>query len=631
MNQPSPRDAVKLRHAGWWLALAGIGVVAIASLAVWRSRSTQPRRVDPSSGAAGSFSLPAISKSPFLNTTSDIAYVGSEACRACHQEHDVAFRHTSMGRSMAEVDLPREPPDGAFDHPLSKCRYEVLRRDGRLWHRELLLTDDPDDIVLSEFPVKYVIGSGHHCLTYAVEVDGFLVESPVTWYASRKAWGMSPGYDAAEHQGFERGIGEGCLICHAGQAEAIDNSLHRMHITEAAISCERCHGPGALHVAQHREKDVPREKLSHGIDHTIVNPAHLSRELAEAICQQCHLRSSATIPTRGHDLADFRPSLPLQDFRQDFWLDVPDKPMTVVGHVEQLHLSRCYQKSDKLTCLICHHPHDILRDEKSQAQHEVCLTCHRAEACREDKGRRLRDSPNNDCVQCHMPRSDTDIPHLAFTHHRIGIHRQSSPDEKVDHSSQPRSGVLRPFLDPFRLSEIDQQRSLGLGYLELANRELNSGLSMQYRLQAFTLLTSVGAAGLRDSMLDAALARIRFDFQRDDVAVFAKSSLSQGDLVSTDRCNALFLLADAHLSQGKVSEAVEALNQLTALRRHHMDWLLLADCEQKRGNSAAQKEALLMATRINPRLWNAHQQLAEQFLQEGDRERSEWHKRRAVK
>src|SRR5262249_35979129 len=157
-------------------------------------------------------------------------------------------RRTGMGRSMAPVDPEREPPDGAYDHPPSKRRYQVVRKDGRLLHRELLRTEGPEEVVLSEYPVTYVVGSGRHSRTYLVEADGFLVESPVTWYASGKGWGMSPGYDREDHAGFERAVGESCLICHAGQARAAGGSLHRMEVHEAAIGCERCHGPGALHV-----------------------------------------------------------------------------------------------------------------------------------------------------------------------------------------------------------------------------------------------------------------------------------------------------------------------------------------------------------------------------------------------
>src|SRR5439155_8250104 len=153
-----------------------------------------------------------------------------EACRLCHQSEFASFRRTGMGRSMAEVDLEREPPDGGFDHAASKRRYQVARKDSQLWHRELLLADGAEEVLLSEFPVKYVVGSGRHSLSYLVEADGFLVESPVTWYRSKNAWAMSPGYDRPTQQGFERAVGESCLVCHAGRADAVGGSLHRMDV-----------------------------------------------------------------------------------------------------------------------------------------------------------------------------------------------------------------------------------------------------------------------------------------------------------------------------------------------------------------------------------------------------------------
>ena len=630
MNEPSRRDSVTAAQEWRWWLTGSLAVVAIVSLAVWARRPPQPLVKKTRPTASELFPLPTISESPFLNTKLDVAYVGSEACRTCHADHDAAFRHTSMGRSMAEVDLTREPPGGEFEHPVSKRRYEVRRHDGQLWHRELLLVDDPSEVLLAEFPVKFVVGSGHHSLTYLVEADGFLVESPVTWYTSRKAWGMSPGYDVAEHSGFERATGEGCLTCHASRAEAVDKSLHRMHITEAAIGCERCHGPGALHLEKHRERKAVAADAQPEIDRTIVNPAHLSREFAEAVCQQCHLRSTATIPARGRQIADFRPGLPLQDFRTDFWLDVPDKPMTVVGHVEQLHLSRCYQKSDKLTCLTCHSPHDVGGERKSESHQTICLSCHRPEHCREEESQRQKVSPDNDCVLCHMPSSDTEIPHLAFTHHRIGIHKPSAKSSDSRRSPASRPGVLRPFLTESWPSELDQQRAFGLGYLEAANRELQPALADQYRHRALDLLTNVRSTGLQDPALDAALARLHFDSETPGAQSLAESALSLEGLHGQDRCNALFLLADSHFQEGRWLEAVATLQQLTRLRRHHVDWLLLAECEKQLGHLDAMQEALLSATRINPRLWKIHQALAESFAKAGDQQQADWHKRRAV-
>jgi hypothetical protein len=149
-----------------------------------------PTAVRPSTNVAAA-PMVAIS-SPFENTRSGVEYLGSEACRKCHSGHAEFYHCTGMGRSMSTVELAQTPPDGSFDHAPSQLRYQVSRRNGKLWHRELTLTSRPEEAVLSEYPVTWVVGSGRHSLTYIAEADGFLVESPITWYAATKAWGMSP-------------------------------------------------------------------------------------------------------------------------------------------------------------------------------------------------------------------------------------------------------------------------------------------------------------------------------------------------------------------------------------------------------------------------------------------------------
>jgi predicted CXXCH cytochrome family protein len=573
-------------------------------------------------------------KSEFLNTGPDVKYVGSKACRNCHAEHTETFRHSAMGRSMAEIDLTREPPDAAFDHPLSKRRYEVRRRDGKLWHRELLLSSGsaaPGEILLAEFPVKYVVGSGHHSLTYLVEADGFLMESPVTWYRSGEKWGMSPGYDASEQLGFQRETGQSCLICHAGQSRALGGSIHRMEITEAAIGCERCHGPGALHLERHREKNSS-EKTADSIDRTIVNPAHLSRDLGEAVCQQCHLSGGAGILVRGTKLGDFRPGLRLQDFRHDYGLASEDKDMTVVGHVEQMHRSRCYQKSADFSCVTCHSPHGEPEAKNRVAHYKtICLKCHQEESCKVEPERRARESAENDCVHCHMPQSKTDIPHLAFTHHRVGIHDAKTGDSAASVGEASGVGTLAPILDLEGTGPLDKKLSLGLAYLEASNRQGFSKWQKQFEGEALSLLTEVKASGLQDGMVESGLARARFRLNLPEVAEYAEAALRDPELSAEFRCYSLFILANEYHRQGRNLEGIPLLKQLGELRRDAPTWLLRAECERATGNQRGMQEALETAAKIDPRLWHVHQALAEIYKQKGDLERAAFHAKRAVK
>ena len=72
---------------------------------------------------------------------------------------------------------------------------------------------------------------------------------------------MSPGYDRKDHQSFERPVGETCLFCHSGKPELAGKSINRVHFKELSIGCERCHGPGSLHVSRHAAKSKDQQPL----------------------------------------------------------------------------------------------------------------------------------------------------------------------------------------------------------------------------------------------------------------------------------------------------------------------------------------------------------------------------------
>lgn len=613
---PETSKPVNRRPLLRWLIIASVPtIILVALLVYWLYPTQRPPDDDP-------FAIPPLSASPYRNTKPGVAYVGSEACRNCHANEHSSFRRTGMGRSAAAIDPKHLPPDAVFDHKVSKRRYRVYRQDDRLWHRESLLTGGTTEAVLNDVPVSLVVGSGAHAQTFLAEVDGFLVESPVTWYASRKAWGMSPGFDRAEHAGFQRPVTETCLYCHTGRFEVIDGSQHRMRINEAAISCERCHGPGELHVQRHAPEQSARRVEAAG-DDTIVNPARLSRDLAEAICQQCHLQASATVRARGRKPTDFRPGLPLKEFRHDYRLEVDNVPVKVVGHVEQLRLSRCYQASS-MTCLTCHNPHHEPEPAKRHEYYQAaCIGCHKPAECTVDAKQREKQSPENRCVQCHMPQATTEVEHVAFTHHRIG--KQFPPPE----AALQMAGELRPVLTLPTLSEVDCNRSLGLGYLEIANRSQDKSFGEGYARKALEFLKLARAAGLHDPLLDAGFVDAH-SLRNLDATKYIGDALAHPDLPGRERCTLMFQQAQSLIQQSRLQEAVAVLNELKKSRRTAIDYLTLADCERVLGNNEKSIAAFEDAVRINPRLWKVQRLLADHYRRLGNNEKAAWHEARAV-
>src|SRR5262249_30888704 len=138
--------------------------------------------------------------------------------------------------------------------------------------------------------------------------DGFLFESPISWFAQKRKWDLSPGFEVANYH-FDRPIRPGCLYCHANSAFAVPASInqYRPPIFDGhSIDCERCHGPGELHVM--------RPVATDGEGPTIVNPARLEPSLRNAVCEQCHLIGDHRIVRADQREEDYRPGLPFERF-----------------------------------------------------------------------------------------------------------------------------------------------------------------------------------------------------------------------------------------------------------------------------------------------------------------------------
>lgn len=517
-------------------------------------------------------------------------YVGSQACAACHPGEFDSYLRTAHSRSFSKVDPQLEPADVVFHHAASGRTYSVRRVGSDLVHTESWAVDSSKPPHVAEFPVKYLIGSGRHTRSYLIEDDGFLAESPVTWYTSKQSWDMSPGYDRPRHRGFERAADMGCLICHVGRVEQTANSSSRPKIVELAIGCERCHGPGSKHVAERtRVRDVALAG-----DPTIVHPARLTRELAESVCAECHLRGDATVTRTGQDLAAFRPGKPLHDFRIDYHLRAENVGMKVVGHVDQMRLSRCYQSSTKLTCTTCHDPH-AAPDEAVKVSYfrDRCLECH-SKSCKLDETVRRRKTADDSCVFCHMPQTATDIRHIAFTHHRIGIH-----DEQPHEAAESTTGQLVAQDLPANLTEAERDRCQGLAYLELSDRTAGE-ITVSYRRRALSLMRNAYEAGASDGELLSALSRVLWEQRAPDAAGYASEALRSQAISDRAACNALFVVGETNFRNGNLPAARQALLRLVEMRRQADDWLLLGKAQAGLRDSAAALKSLRRAAQISP-------------------------------
>ena len=113
--------------------------------------------------------------------------VGNEACRPCHETIYNSYSRTAMARTSG-----RAVPDleGSFTHARSGVSYRVFR-DGQ---STVLAYDRSGTTALHGTQVlKYFVGSNTRGRAFLFEIDGFLYQTPINYYAATNSWDMSPG------------------------------------------------------------------------------------------------------------------------------------------------------------------------------------------------------------------------------------------------------------------------------------------------------------------------------------------------------------------------------------------------------------------------------------------------------
>ncbi len=526
-------------------------------------------------------------ETPYLNARPGVAFVGDEVCARCHGEIAADFRRHPMGRSLATADGAAQRERGgnvaAKTFEAQGLRYAVERRGGALIHSEQRLDAQGAVVARAEAEVRYVLGSGERGLSYLLERDGHLFQSPIGWFSQKGRWDLSPGY-ATRNQHFERPIEPDCLFCHANRFEPVAGTInaYREPIFHGmSIGCERRHGPGSLHVSSPGSANDPVG------DRTIVNPRHLEPALREAVCNQCHLQGAYHVERAGRRATDFRPGLPLESFLAVY---VPasrrDGENAAVGHVEQMHASRCYRAGGgRLGCISCHDPHR--KPEPAQAAtfyRDRCLECHADRGLRLPPARRQARTPDDSCIVCHMPRAPLiDIAHTATTDHRIPRHEGRGPMSPGGAASAGGGDLPLVLFDAERFDSR-----------ELSGRERDLGIAL-----ARIGVGVQGPAGARFSRLALPRLEATVREQPDDQA-------------------ARDALATALALQGRPAEALSAAKAVLAIepgRERALELAMVAASQLHRRDEALDFGRRLLA--VDPWVARYHLSMA-QILIRGD-------------
>jgi predicted CXXCH cytochrome family protein len=323
-------------------------------------------------------------------------FVGAAACAKCHPGPAATQKDSAMARTLARAAdslVLRERESLAVR--LAGHDYEITTRGG-----SSVLVVSKGGRSLSQ-PLDWAFGAGRIGQTFVYQRAGTHYESRVSYLAALDALAFTPSraleapLDLPQAAG--RPIPEAearrCFGCHTtGSITAGRIDVEQL---VPGVTCEACHGPGAVHVAA-----VEQDRVAE-IPHSIARPSRSDPFASVDFCGACHATWWDVTLAGERGIATLRS----QPFR--------------------LQSSRCWGEGDsRLTCTACHDPHRPL-ERDALAYDARCLGCHVSRAGDADAHRaRSCRVAARECVSCHMPKYEVPEMHSRFTDHLIRVVRE---------------------------------------------------------------------------------------------------------------------------------------------------------------------------------------------------------------
>ncbi len=398
----------------------------------------------------GSVEKTSVARTTYAGLTDSAKYVGIETCKGCHANVHSTFIHTGMGQSFDHASKIKSSANFE-NHPVVYDKYKdfyytPLWDGDSLKFKEFRL-EGKDTIYQRIQTIKYIVGSGQHTNSHLWESNGYVYQAPMTFYTQKQKWDLPPGFENGNNSRFNRLIGLECMTCHNGYPEFELGSENKYNLVKQGIDCERCHGPGSIHVKEKSSGQLV--DTSKYVDYSIVNPSKLPIALQLDVCQRCHVQGNAVL-NEGKSFFDFRPGMKLSDVMNVFMPVYAGREQEhiMASHAERLKESKCYLVTldrlnknpqtknlglkpykNALTCITCHNPHLSVKYTNDDVFNAACKNCHQENKdnlCTDDKS--LLAKAKNNCVSCHMSFSGaTDIPHVSVHDHKIAI-----PSKKIN-------------------------------------------------------------------------------------------------------------------------------------------------------------------------------------------------------
>lgn len=327
------------------------------------------------------------------------SYVGREVCRECHVENfelHAKHGHANTFRLASQPEVVSKFAGKSYDTEREYGTYTYHANEDGLFARI------PERFGDEVFPLQYALGSGHLGYTLLslmpdAKEGTVAIEHRASWYREGDQLGPTPGQIHTKPETLRQLFGQEhrgdvmrkCVYCHTTTGTIVDQRI--VDLTPN-VNCEKCHGPGSLHVQQARATTKPPPYSVGRSDWNVESEIQL--------CGDCH-RLPAVITRKElreypNHLARFQP----------------------IGMLR----SKCYLASEgQFKCTTCHDPHTTLSAASETQFVQTCINCHL-----EDSPQHVACpvSPKSDCISCHMPRVPFDDFGTSFHDHWIRVRPQ---------------------------------------------------------------------------------------------------------------------------------------------------------------------------------------------------------------
>jgi len=341
-------------------------------------------------------------------------YVGSAACKTCHSAVYARWQKTPMANVVRD---PKEHPEAILPdlskpNPLVKFKKEdIALVYGSIW-KQRYFTKVGNDY----FPL-----GAQWDITHQIWRNYFAANNTDWWV---------PLYPA---DNMKRPTGPLCDGCHS-----VNYNIQTKTVTEWNVGCERCHGPGGDHAAMPSRANI-------------VNPARLDSVAASNVCIQCHSQGQPLEKPINGTYYDwpvgYEPGKNLRDFWQLEEHKFGETNFTHfadgTAHKNRMQGNDFVQSamySHGVTCFSCHDVHGTENNAQLLKPASVmCLQCHGPSSPNgphaptiETHTQHKAGSAGNECVNCHMPKIETQLADVNVRAHTFKfIPPSSTVQDKV--------------------------------------------------------------------------------------------------------------------------------------------------------------------------------------------------------